>query len=97
MPATGTKFRCKPAAETPSKAARIQRSLETLGNLNILAGVALVGVNAVLAQTNHSRPAKRRALDSRLISERVGQPTVDRLGGRHRCAAVDQARRRLAS
>src|SRR5687767_7741281 len=53
---TGT----KPAAETPTKAAKIQRSLETLGNVNILAGVALVAVNAVLAQTDHSRPSKRR-------------------------------------
>src|SRR3712207_1547469 len=34
---TGT----KPAAETPPKAAKIQRSLERLGNLNILAGIAL--------------------------------------------------------
>ncbi len=55
---TGT----KPAAETPPTAAKIQRRLDTLGNLNIVAGVALVGVNAVLAQTDHSRPAKRRAL-----------------------------------
>ncbi len=55
---TGT----KPAAETPAQAAKIQRSLETLGNLNLVSGVGLVAVNAVLAQTNHSRPAKRRAL-----------------------------------
>jgi len=55
---TGT----KPAAETPPQAAKIQRSLGVLGNVNVLAGVALVAVNAVLAQTNHSRPAKRRAL-----------------------------------
>jgi hypothetical protein len=55
---TGT----KPAAETPPKAARIQRSLEALGNVNVVAGIALVAVNAVLAQIGHSRPAKRRAL-----------------------------------
>ena len=53
---TGT----KPAAETPAKAARIQRSLGILGNLNIAAGVALVAVNGILAQTNHSHPAKKR-------------------------------------
>ena len=55
---TGT----KPAAETPAKAATIQRSLGVLGNVNIAAGVALIAVNAVLAQVSHSRPAKRRAL-----------------------------------
>ena len=55
---TGT----KPAADTPAKAARIQRSLAMLGNLNIASGVALVAVNAILAQTNHSRPSTRRAL-----------------------------------
>jgi len=55
---TGT----KPAAETPAKAAKIQRSLGVLGTLNIASGVALVAVNGVLAQTNHSHPATRRAL-----------------------------------
>ena len=58
---TGT----KPALETPPRAAKIQRSLGVLGNVNVLAGVALVAVNAVLAQTNHSRPAKRRLLGRR--------------------------------
>ena len=56
--ATGT----RPAAETPQKAAKIQRSLGILGTVNIASGVALVAVNGVLAQTNHSRPAARRAL-----------------------------------
>ena len=55
---TGT----KPAAETPPQAAKIQRSLEVLGNVNIVSGVALVATNAVLAQTNYSRPATKRAL-----------------------------------
>ena len=54
---TGT----KPASETPPKAAGIQRTLGALGNLNIASGVALVAVNAILAQTSHSRPAPRRA------------------------------------
>jgi hypothetical protein len=54
---TGT----KPTADTPAKAAKIQRSLETLGNVNILAGVALVAVNAVLAQTDTAaRPSAAR-------------------------------------
>ena len=55
---TGT----KPATDTPAKAAGIQRTLAVLGNLNIASGVALVAVNAILAQTNHSRPSTRRAL-----------------------------------
>jgi hypothetical protein len=54
-----------PAPETPPEAARIQRSLGVLGNLNIAAGVALVAANAVLAQTDHSRPPLRRALARR--------------------------------
>ncbi len=55
---TGT----KPALETPPEAARIQRSLEVLGNVNIGVGAALITVNAILAQVNYSRPTARRAL-----------------------------------
>lgn len=54
---TGT----EPAPETPRAAAKIQRSLGVLGNVNIVAGVGVVAVNAVLAQIAHSHPAKRRA------------------------------------
>jgi uncharacterized membrane protein len=52
----------EPAVETPPEAARIQRSLGLLGNLNILFGISLVTVNALLAQINYSHPPKRRAL-----------------------------------
>lgn len=52
----------KPAADTPPAAARIQRSLGVLGNVNIAVGVSLIAVNAVLAQTNYSRPSTKRAL-----------------------------------
>jgi hypothetical protein len=52
----------EPADETPRGAARIQRSLGVLGNASILSGVGLVVTNAMLAQTNHSRPPRRRAL-----------------------------------
>ena len=52
----------EPAEETPKTAARIQRSLGVLGNASILSGVGLVVSNALLAQTNHSRPPGRRAL-----------------------------------
>ena len=52
----------EPAPDTPKSAARIQRSLGVLGNVNIAAGVSLVIVNAVIAQIDHSRPPLRRAL-----------------------------------
>jgi hypothetical protein len=55
---TGT----EPTSSTPSDAARIQSSIATLGNVNILVGTALVAVNGVLAQIDHSRPPLRRAL-----------------------------------
>ena len=57
---TGT----EPAPETPPQAARIQKSLGALGTVNIMSGVALVAVNGMLAQTDHSRPPLRRALRS---------------------------------
>ena len=59
----------EPAAETPPAAAKIQRTLGWLGNVNIATGVALVAVNGVLAQVNHSHPSTKRAL---LRSEEVG-------------------------
>ena len=87
---TGT----KPATETPEKAARIQRSLGLLGTLNIAAGVALVSVNAILAQTNHSHPAIRRTLRS--FSGRSNSPVWVASAAASAAAAVDQGRRRLA-
>ena len=54
---TGT----EPAPETPPQAAKIQKSLGVLGTLNIASGAALVAVNGMLAQINHSRPPLRRA------------------------------------
>ena len=65
---TGT----EPDAETPSTAAGIQRSLGVLGNLNILAGVALIAVNGVLAQINYSHPAAGRALTRSSVGSRGG-------------------------
>ena len=55
-----------PASETPVAAAKIQRSLGLLATLNIAAGVALVGVNAVIAQNAHSHPPVQRSLLARL-------------------------------
>jgi len=86
---TGT----KPAAETPPKAAKIQRSLELLGTINIAAGVALVAVNAVLAQTDHSRPAKRRAFTRSSSSNSSASPLWIGSAVATAAAAVDQARR----
>lgn len=84
-----------PAPETPRSAARIQRSLGILGTLNIAAGVGLVTINAVLAQTSHSHPAKRRALTrsstpgGSSASPLWLAPAVTTV-----LAAVDEARRR---
>jgi hypothetical protein len=52
----------RPAPETPPAAVGIQRRIGLLADLNILAGYALVGVNAALAQENFSRPPLRRGL-----------------------------------
>ena len=89
---TGT----RPAAETPPKAAKIQRSIGTLGNLNILTGAALVAVNAVLAQTDHSRPAKRRALARSSSPSGSTSPLWIGSAVATAAAAVDQARRKLS-
>ena len=89
---TGT----EPAADTPAKAAKIQRSLGILGNLNVAAGIALVAVNAVLAQTDHSRPAKRRALTRSSSPNSSASPLWVASAVAVAAAAVDQARRKLA-
>jgi hypothetical protein len=87
---TGT----KPAVETPPRAAKIQRSLGLLGTLNIGAGVALVAVNAVIAQTGHSHPPKQRTL---LRANSNGtSPLWLAVGVATAGAALDQARRRAA-
>jgi hypothetical protein len=87
---TGT----KPSTETPATAARIQRSLSMLGTLNIASGVALIAVNAVLAQTNHSHPAKRRAL-RRSSSNGSRSPLWIGSAVATATALVDEGRRRL--
>jgi len=84
------------AAETPPKAAAIQRSLGVLGNLSIASGVALVAVNAVLAQTGHSRPAKRRALTRSSSPAGPASPLWIGSAVATVAAAADQARRRRA-
>jgi hypothetical protein len=88
---TGT----RPAPETPPEAARIQRSLGVLGTLNITTGVALVAVNAILAQTNHSHPAKKRALTRGSSSNRSGSPLCIASAVATASGLADEARRRL--
>ena len=51
-----------PAPETPPAAASIQKRLRLLGDVNIVIGVALAAVNAVLAQQNYSRPPLKRGV-----------------------------------
>lgn len=89
---TGT----KPAADTPPRAARIQRSIAVLGNLNLASGVALVAVNAVLAQTNHSHPAKRRALTRSSSPDGSRSPLWIGSAVATGAAAIDEIRRRLS-
>jgi len=88
---TGT----KPAPETPPKAAGIQRSLGILGNLNIASGAALVAVNAILAQTNHSRPSTSRALRRPSSGNGSTSPLWIAAGVGTVAALSDQLRRRL--
>jgi hypothetical protein len=86
----------KPAPDTPPKAAVIQRSLRVLGNLNIASGVALVAVNAILAQTNHSRPSRSRALRRSLSADNATSPLWIGSGVVIAAAVGDQLRRRLS-
>jgi hypothetical protein len=88
---TGT----KPAPDTPPKAAGIQRSLGMLGNLNIASGVGLVAVNAILAQTNHSRPSTGRALRRPSSANGSASPIWIASGVATAAALADQIRRRL--
>ncbi len=58
---TGT----KPAPETPVQAARIQRSLDVLGLLNIASGLGLVAAAGLYWRSAASRPPLSRALRRR--------------------------------
>ena len=87
-----------PAPETPPAAAKIQRSLGVLGNLNIASGIALVATNAVLAQTDHSRPPLKRALGRANSPSDGSSPKALNLAGiaLGLLAAADEARRSIA-
>jgi uncharacterized membrane protein len=50
-----------PSADTPPTAAGIARRIGTLTSVNILAGLGVAAVTAVMAQLEHSRPPARRA------------------------------------
>jgi len=86
----------KPAPETPAKAAKIQRTLGLLGNLNIGAGVGLVAVNAILAQTGHTRPPAGRALLRDSLPVSGPSPLWIGSAGTTLAAAADQLRRRAS-
>jgi hypothetical protein len=53
------------AAETPVRAARLKRVVNVTGALNLLSELALVAINASLAQANVRRPPARRLLRHR--------------------------------
>jgi hypothetical protein len=55
----------QPAADTPPRAAKLKRLVNTLSALNLVAEVALLGANAALAQVNFRRPPVRRVLRRR--------------------------------
>lgn len=85
-----------PAPETPKKAATIQRSMGILSNANIAVGIALVAVNGVLAQINHSHPSKQRALTSSSSADGGGvSPGWIAAAVATGAAAADQVRRQL--
>jgi hypothetical protein len=90
---TGT----KPSPDTPPQAAKIQRSLEVLGNVNIVTGVSLTIVNAVLSQVNYSRPQTGRALrrSSSPGGDNGRSPLWLASGVATAAAAVDQVRRQV--
>jgi hypothetical protein len=66
-----------------------------LGNVNIGAGIALVAVNAILAQVNYSRPATKRALTRSSSPGDGGSPLWIGAGVAAAGALIDEARRRL--
>jgi hypothetical protein len=63
---TGT----RPLRRTPPKAAALQRSIETLGNGNLLAGVGVVTVHALHNRLAQSSPPPKRGLRTFLRGER---------------------------
>jgi len=54
-----------PSVDTPEEAARLKRRVNALSTANAAAELALVGVNAALAQANFRRPPTRRLLRRR--------------------------------
>ncbi len=83
----------EPDAETPAAAARIQRSLGALANVNILTGIALVAVNGVLAQINYSHPSAGRALTRSSAGSRRLSPLWAAPALAIAAATADQVRR----
>jgi hypothetical protein len=55
----------EPSPDTPAPAARTKRLLNGLGRASAVAELALLGVNAALAQENFRRPPARRLVKRR--------------------------------
>ena len=86
-----------PAAETPPRAARIQRAIGLFGTLNIISGVLLVAGNALFRRHAFSRPTARRAL-ARNSDRNAGPSSIavgTLVGGL--AAAGNELRRRAGS
>ena len=86
-----------PAAETPPRAARIQRAIGLFGTLNIISGVLLVAGNALFRRNAFSRPTARRAL-ARNSDRNAGPSSIavgTLVGGL--AAAGNELRRRAGS
>lgn len=52
----------RPSPRTPDRAARLQRSVDRLGALNVASGVGLIASTGLFWRSAVSRPPKRRAL-----------------------------------
>lgn len=55
----------EPTAQTPATASGLQRSIDALGNGNVLAGLGLISVRAVQDRLAYSRPSARRGFGRR--------------------------------
>lgn len=86
-----------PAEETPRDAARIARSLDVMGSLNIAAGVGLVATNAIFRRGAFARPDLRRALTRSSDPSKPGPSSLVVAAASGALAgAANEVRRRVA-
>jgi uncharacterized membrane protein len=87
----------RPAPETPPDAARLQRSINLLGMVNLLSGVGLVVSTGLFWRSAVSRPPLHRALRRSSATRRPGPGSVPvAAGAALTAAAVNELRRRAA-